>query len=348
MIQDATLDAMIDNNLSAVEMKVWLRLVRIRQYTSNTVRVTRARLAEVIGCTVKAVGRALNRLREVGLVSWEGQHRRASKYTVHGLRQKDTRAAKGHSGPSVKGHSCPPVQGHSGPSISHDVPIPTIREVGPTGSNPHPAREERKAEKDIPFDDLIADPHEERRRRSVEHGRALAEAGTADAAGRLPAEASVGDVREEVRRRQNGGDTVAELLDGFLLPARPIEVIYDPERAAPYLGDQGRPFSSQGAVPEPFRRALGVGDTDDGENYATSVWDRVRQAAAWEELTPRVVAAAVAYWGTADVLMERQASAPGLAWSSAADLMVLEIWCQVKAQRMSIRSVCSGEDRVKA
>lgn len=87
MIQDATLDAMIDNNLSAVEMKVWLRLVLLDKVSPGEVRVTRGELAEHIGCTVKAVGRALNRLREVGLVSTEYDHAKPSTYRVMGVRR---------------------------------------------------------------------------------------------------------------------------------------------------------------------------------------------------------------------------------------------------------------------
>ena len=348
MIQDATLDAIVDHRLSGVEVRIWARLVRIRQYTTDKVRVTRARLAEAVGCTVKAVGRALHRLREVGLLDWEGHHRRASTYSVRGLRRRGDRAGDESSSESLEGHRSPSVEGHRGPSISPDVYSPPIREVGSTGSNPPPVREINEPEKNTHADDLIEDPRREVRRRTVVNDRRLVEEGAEEIAGRADPVAALGLVRADVRLRRLARDSVADVIDEYLAPAEGLDVIYSAERAVPYLGDRGRPFDGESAVSARFRAMLGATDDADSDTYARSVWQRVRRAAVWEELTPRVVEAAVRELGAAPVLIAESAALGVSGPSSAADAMVLEIWTQVKAQRMSIRSVCDATDRVIA
>ena len=195
--------------------------------------------------------------------------------------------------------------------------LPTKRtEVGFCSSNPQPARE-----RDVAEQDLLPDPFVEWRRRRIEHERLIAAERTEDVAGALAVEDSVEGVREEVRRRRLAGDSTGEILDGFLRPADALEAVYSPEAVPGALGGDWQPFGADRVPSAAFSAILGA---PAGSEYVRSVWDRVLQAAVWRELTPRVVRAAVQHVGPADV--------------ATADAMTVEIWSQVKAQRMSVRS----------
>ena len=332
---------------SGLALRVALYLCDRRTYSDATARVSHARIADVLGASTEGVRKALNTLRDAGVISWETRHRKATVYNLLFVHPTVGRPASAETPAEALD---PTPVGQLDPTPVGSIPNgdTQIKEVGSTGSNPPPAREIDEPEKNTHADDLIEDPRREVRRRTVVNDRRLVEEGAEEIAGRADPVAALGLVRADVRLRRLARDSVADVIDEYLAPAEGLDVIYSAERAVPYLGDRGRPFVDESAVPPRFRAMLGATDDTDSDTYARSVWQRVRRAAVWEELTPRVVEAAVRELGEAPALIAESAALGVSGPSSAADAMVLEIWTQVKAQRMSIRSVCDATDRVIA
>ena len=352
MLADAAMDVLVQCTPSAC--KVWLVMCKARRWGSDRVRHSVAALTAAAGMSKPTVLRAVKELRDAGLLRYEACRNRTTDYEVIGVLPRGRRPEPGsardihlrrclQSLPTVDNPVDNPVDNLPSGVPAGGVPegpvvkklnrssaagvkkvdliqreLPTKRkEVGSTCSSLTRARET-----DEQKNDLRADPFSEWRRRRVAHGRFLAEQGTEDKAGTMTADDAVAGVRREVHRLWMGGDTVGEILEKFLVPIHAVEVAYSPEDVPVACGADWQPFAADRAPSARFSAMLGA---TAGSDYARSVWDRVRQAAVWRELTPRAVWAAVEIVGTADEV--------------PADRMVLEIWSQVKAQRLSVRTV---------
>ena len=346
--------------MSPAAMRAYMAITRRSSSKDGRAWPSYKTLADDCGVSEDTIKRGVRELRAAGVLRVEERNGGSNVFDVSparptkqngGYRGTDTTTLTPAGGVQIctGGGADLPRGGVQNCTPNHkkepDVPEP---EVGSTSSRSATAREFDNAGTHTPADELSADPLRRWRWRAMQHRRLLLSEGTGEVAGTLPPDAAVEDVRAEVRRRRVSGDTVAEVLDGFLRPATALEVIYDPERAEPTLGAEGTPFDAAGAAPARFCAMLGATGDGAAALYARNVWDRVVDAAAWRELTPRVVAAAVGTLGTAQHLVQQRADLGGTAWAAAADAMALEVWAQVKAQRMSIRAVCSGSDRVTA
>lgn len=352
MLADAAMDMLVQCTPSAC--KLWLVMCKARRWGDDRIRHSVAALTAAAGMSKPTVLRSVKELRDAGLLRYEACRNRTTDYEVIGVLPRGRRPEPGsardvhirrclQSLPTVDNPVDNPVDNvPSGVPAGGAPEVPVVKkfnrssaagvkkvdliqrelptkrkEVGCCSSNPSTARVNSEQ-----GNDLLPDPFSEWRRRRVAHGRFLAEQDTEDTAGTMTAEDAIAGVHREVHRLWMGGDTVGEILEKFLVPIHAVEVAYSPEAVPGALGGDWQPFAADRAPSARFSAMLGA---PDGSDYVRSVWDRVRQAAVWRELTPRVVRAAVQAVGPADEV--------------PADRMVVELWSQVKAQRLSVRTV---------
>lgn len=343
MLADAALDVLVECSPKAC--KVWLVMCKARRWATDRVCYSVSALAKAAGMSRNTLLQSVKELREVGLLRYEAQRNRTTEYEVVGVLPRGARPGEGTAWnrrvreglaallPASSGASLPVspegqlvqnLNRESAPGVQNlnliPKELPTKRtEVGSTCSSLTRARET-----DGQGNELRVDPVAEWRMRRLEQRRVLAEEGTEEVAGRLPVADMTEGLHEEVRRRILAGDSVGEILDGLLRPFGALEAVYSLDDVPGALGDTWAPFAPESAPPARFCASLACGGARVDEETARSVWARVGDAVAVRELTPRVVEAAARYVSESGQI--------------TADRLTLEVWTQVKVQRMTMRS----------
>lgn len=127
-VNTATLEV-LEGITSALAHRLYCRLTRLRDYTTNSCKVSHARLAAALDVTTEGVRKALSILRDAGLIDWRSQHRKASTYTVNGL-------FKGLSVNQTQvGSNCPTQVGSISKRVSsQEPPLPPSEPETPEAS----------------------------------------------------------------------------------------------------------------------------------------------------------------------------------------------------------------------
>lgn len=336
-IADVALDRVLECTPSACKM--WLVLCKHRNWGSGEVRRSVAGLAALSGLSAPTVVRALRELRGRGLVEFEPVRNRVTTYRVIGaLARRGGRSVEARDradvarlagvdnqaevvdnstpgGPevrvgSVKKSTCRRSPGGKKCSLTPREKLSPREKQVTVSSNPKGG-----TSRAVEIDELLPDPIAVARRVGRDQGRLIAEAGSADVAGRYEPATAEAEVREEVRAELEAGATVGEIIREVLAPWVPVDAIPGALPSLPLVAPD----------PAPVRRLWSEIDLVLGGDAARNVEDLLSPAVAVGEMTGWVVDRVI------------PAVVPGV----DVPTLAVEAWTWVRVQRMS-RVTLSG------
>lgn len=111
---------------SALALRAAHYLARIRRYSDATVKVSQGRIAAALNATAEGVRKALNVLRDAGLISWTTRHRHASTYTLLYVHPSDAEARRRRQEPEASPETVTPTRVGS----TYPTGVGTISQMG--------------------------------------------------------------------------------------------------------------------------------------------------------------------------------------------------------------------------